>query len=95
MTTIIPAGMKVCPHKDCPCQGQPQPLDAFGRNDSRHDGKAFYCRKCASRMSANWKKTHPEQDREWRKAYAERNRARNKAARDAAAADETRYVETD
>jgi hypothetical protein len=89
---------KVCPHADCPFHGVEQPMESFGRNDSRHDGKAYYCRKCATRLSAIWKKAHPDQDRAYRRDYAARNRERNRAARaarEAAASDEGRYVPTE
>lgn len=85
---------KICSSKDCDHGGGQQPIDNFGRNDAAPDGHAYYCRKCASRTQATWKKAHPEKAKQWRKNYVERNKAKNRARR-AAAADESRYVETD
>jgi hypothetical protein len=95
VTTELPViRRKVCSDPHCECQGTPQLLDAFGRNDAAPDGRAYYCRKCASRKAAEWKRAHPGKVAEWRRNYVARNKAKN-AARRAAAEDETRYVDTE
>jgi hypothetical protein len=85
---------KICSDRACEHAGEEQSRDSFGRNDAAPDGLAYYCKSCASRKAAAWKRDHPEKVAEWRRAYVARNKAKN-AARRAAAADPTRYVETD
>jgi hypothetical protein len=78
-TTSSPSYTKVCSCRTCEHAGLPQALSAFGRNNSNPDGYAYYCRKCASRATAEWKKAHPERAKEWRTNYLKRNRERNLA----------------
>lgn len=43
----VPKGMKYCPKCDTP-----KPLDEFGRNAKRYDGKAAYCLACCRVIEA-------------------------------------------
>jgi len=86
--------MKLCSNPTCDHAGIPQPFENFGRNDSVRSGHQYYCKRCATRIQAAWKKAHPEKTKTWRKAYVERNKERNRLRREAAQ-DETRYVATD
>jgi hypothetical protein len=76
--------LKACTCITCETGKTPQPVGNFGVNNSTPSGLAHYCKKCASKAAAAWKKAHPERAKAWRTAYVERNKARNQARRDAA-----------
>ena len=58
--------------KTCTKCGESKPLDEFGRQKGRKDGKASWCLKCAREYSREWKKANRlrrnQYMREWKKA---------------------------
>lgn len=49
--------MKVCKHKDCPFNGEPQPLDDFDNSNNSKDGKSSNCKECRRRMQTKCRKS--------------------------------------
>ena len=56
--------MKSCTKSDC-SQINPQPLDCFGNDKTRSDGKFPNCRSCAKRYREANKEKRNQQKREW------------------------------
>jgi len=43
---ILHPKKKVCPNKECPHQGEEQPIENFTRQLSARDGRAWKCKDC-------------------------------------------------
>lgn len=56
--SMTPDGLaKICPGRDCPAKGVPQPLGRFARNASRPSGLGVYCLDCHNRGNRRARET--------------------------------------
>ncbi len=55
--TIAVDGFKVCSKKDCPYNGEPQPIDNFRNQARSKDGKRATCKDCLKVDDARYRQT--------------------------------------
>ena len=67
--------------KRCPKCEEMKPLDQFGGNRSRPDGKAFYCKICTGKITKKWDKDNPENKKERKKKYRQSHQDQENAYR--------------